>query len=106
MNVRLDCPVTNAPSVNMRWSFNKTILPNRSIGGMGECTNTSGMFQLRHQPHVLIICGLEYSLHNGWYKCLTQKEYGVESRPVLLGMIQLSILGKMIGTIGVNAKLQ
>ena len=68
----------------MNWSFNGLPISGTLIEERGECKNLSGPFKVQMRPATLVVCNLDFTLHQGNYSCSTGVEGGASSTTALV----------------------
>ena len=57
------------PSMNIIWFFNDRQIPFDYVGGENDCKESSGAFYHRQRLGVLVICNMDFTIHQGNYTC-------------------------------------
>ena len=82
----IECNASNSLKLNVSWSFREVFLAPNFIGRSGDC-NSSGIFQVRQNPNVLVICHLNYTLHIGNYTCYAHNQNALYSKTTYLNVL-------------------
>ena len=77
VNTVIECRISKAPYSNVSWSLNNVPLSNLYIDRLEECRNLSGPFQFTKPSNSLVVCRMNYTVHQGNYTCY--KDHGASS---------------------------
>ena len=77
-NVRdtnITCVVTGNPKPDIQWKFNGQLKTFKNIAGIDKCNITNqGTYLQSGKPEKLILCKLDFSVHQGLYTCIAKNK--------------------------------
>ena len=79
-NAEIECRTESPQRYKFSWMFTKVHRGDNRvhqtvIETAGDCRGRSGPYQLQFRPNILVVCNLNYTLHEGSYTCIVQDEY-------------------------------
>ena len=93
-DTNITCVVTGNPKPDIQWKFNGQPKTFKVISGIDRCNITKqGTYLQSGKPEELILCKLDFSVHQGLYTCIAKNKVATieASRDLIIQGMSLTI---------------